>query len=79
MATQRDKQLLPKMKALHIFWTHLTVFVVANGCLWFTWLMNESISIYAWQFYVTAGWGIILLFHYAVADRIYRKGKLTKT
>jgi hypothetical protein len=69
------KKAVEKVKAKKGFFTHLAVYVVVNGFLWFIWATTVAQSMwsggwgmrdggwYPWPIWPMAGWGIALILH----------------
>ena len=75
MNVQQDRQLLQKAKALSAFKRHLSVYLMVMVLLWLTWFFGNVTSIIAWPVYPSAGWGLILFFHFLSVYRLFRTGR----
>jgi hypothetical protein len=65
-----DNQLHELAKKRVEFRTHLVVYLVINGMLWFIWYITGST--YPWPVWPMMGWGIGLIFHYIFDYRRHR-------
>jgi len=70
MQTLTEKQLRELAHKRVEFRTHLLVYLIVNGVLWFIWWFTASS--YPWPIWPMTGWGIGVLFHYLFEYRTSR-------
>ena len=70
MQTLTDVQLREMARKRVEFKSHLIVYFVIIGLLWFIWYVTGSG--YLWPIWPMAGWGIAVIFHYIFDYRSYR-------
>jgi purine-cytosine permease-like protein len=75
MKTESTNQLQKLVKLFTTFKTHLSIFIIANAVLWAVWLLTDTTSIYSVPLYISFAWSVILLVHYFIAYRKFRKNR----